>query len=47
MRLGSINFINSLPVDLGLASGAVAVDAELASGSPAELNEKISRGELR
>lgn len=45
-RLGSINFINSLPVDLGLLNGAVAHDLEIVAGAPAELNEKILRKEL-
>ncbi len=46
IRLGSIAFINSLPVDLGLRSGAVAVKADLVRGIPAELNRKILAKEL-
>ncbi len=46
MRLGSIEFINSLPVDLGILSGAVPVNAEVVSGPPAFLNKKILKKEL-
>ncbi len=46
LRLGSIAFINSLPVDLAIAKGIVPANVEIASGSPAVLNEKILRGEL-
>jgi len=46
IRLGSIAFINSLPVDLGLRSGAVPAEAELVRGTPAELNRKILAKEL-
>ena len=46
MRLGSIDFINSLPVDLGLRSGAVASDIQMVRGVPAALNEKILNNEL-
>ncbi len=45
-RLGSIEFINSLPVDLGILNGAVPVDAEIFQGSPTVLNEKILKGEV-
>jgi chorismate dehydratase len=41
MRLGSIAFVNSLPVEWGLRSGAVTADAELVRGTPAELNGRI------
>lgn len=46
MRLGSIQFINSLPVDLGLAGGKIPIGAELVSGTPAELNQKMLDGAL-
>lgn len=47
MNLGSIEFINSLPVDWGLLSGAVSHDGiRLVTGSPAELNDKILKNEL-
>ncbi len=46
LKLGSIEFINSLPVDLGLASGHVASDCEIVTGTPAVLNDKILRKEL-
>ncbi len=42
LRLGSIEFINSLPVDLGILSGNVPVgDADVFQASPAVLSEKI------
>ena len=46
LRLGSIEFINSLPVDLGLLSGAVPLDAKIIQGPPMALNQKIIRSEL-
>ncbi len=47
VRLGSIEFINSLPVDLGLLSGEVAFpEARIYQASPAVLNQKISEGVL-
>ncbi len=47
LRLGSIEFINSLPVDLGILNGAIRKpDLEVIQGSPVFLNEKILRGEL-
>ncbi len=46
MRLGSIGYINSLPVDWGLLSGAVPLNAEMIQGPPALLNAKLGKGEL-
>ena len=46
LRLGSIQFINSLPVDLGILSGAVAADAQITQSTPSALNQKILQGEL-
>lgn len=46
MKLGSIAFVNSLPVDFGLSSGRVASPAQLAPDTPAKLNERLLRGEL-
>ena len=46
MRLGSIQFINSLPVDGGLLSGEIPFSGQVIQGSPVDLNEKILRGEL-
>ena len=46
MRLGSIEFINSLPVDLGILSRAVSLEAKVFQGSPSFLNEKIMNSEL-
>ena len=46
MRLGSIRFINSLPVDLGLMSGSVPFSGTWMSGTPVELNQKMLDGAL-
>ncbi len=46
LRLGSIAFINSLPVDLAISKGLAPSNVEMVSGSPVVLNEKILRGEL-
>ncbi len=46
MRLGSIEFINSLPVDHGLASGEVSFQGSVVSGTPVELNQKLLKSEL-
>lgn len=45
-RLGSIAYINSLPVDLGILCGAVHCGAELVQDVPARLNEMLLAGEL-
>lgn len=46
MKLGSIAFINSLPVDWGLLSGAVRAPFETASDVPSRLNERLLSGEI-
>jgi chorismate dehydratase len=46
LRLGSIEFINSLPVDLGLIEGAVEAPVEITRDVPARLNERMSSGAL-
>ena len=46
LRLGSISFINSLPVDLGLLSGEIPLTAKFVSGAPSELNEALLKGDL-
>ena len=46
LRLGSISFINSLPVDLGLINGSIPTEAEITTGTPAALNEKILKKEV-
>src|SRR3990167_6198834 len=46
LRLGSIEFINSLPVDLGLINGKVPCPAEIVTGVPTVLNEKILKGSI-
>lgn len=45
-RLGSISFINSLPVDLGILSKEIPCDAEVVRGTPSRLNLKIEQGAL-
>ncbi|MBI2095518.1 MAG: dehypoxanthine futalosine cyclase [Candidatus Omnitrophica bacterium] len=45
-RLGGIRFVNSLPVDAGILTGAVPSAVELVQGTPVELNEKIAAGRL-
>ncbi|HTL70806.1 MAG TPA: cyclic dehypoxanthinyl futalosine synthase [Candidatus Eisenbacteria bacterium] len=45
LRLGSIEFINSLPVDLGLG-GASPLDAEIVRGTPSALNDLMLAGSL-
>src|SRR3989338_8012379 len=46
LRLGSIEFINSLPVDLGIFSKQVPLNAQLVQGSPMRLNELLLQGDL-
>jgi chorismate dehydratase len=46
IKVGSIAYINSLPVDLGIASGAVPCECEMMVGVPAELNAAVFCGEL-
>ncbi len=44
LRLGSIRYINSLPVDLGLLRHEVDFTHEIVRGTPSELNQKILEG---
>jgi chorismate dehydratase len=46
--VGIIDFLNSLPIHLGLESGAVPLPdgVRLVRGTPTELNRRISEGEL-
>jgi len=46
LRIGSIEFINSLPIDLGLLTGAIPGGYEMIQGTPAILNEMISKAHL-
>src|SRR5258707_15811370 len=46
MRLGRIGYINCYPVYAGLERGVVHTPAELVTGTPAELNDLLSAGEL-
>lgn len=45
-RLGSIEFINSLPVDLGILSKNVPLNAQITQGTPMRLNELLLKGEI-
>lgn len=45
-RVGWIDYLNSLPIYHGLATGAVAHDLTLVRGAPTQLNEKLLAGEL-
>src|SRR5260370_40717397 len=46
MRLGRIGYINCYPVYAGLDRGVVRVPADLVTGTPAELNDLLTAGEL-
>jgi len=46
VKLGSIGYINVLPVTLGLETGQVALDGELVRGDPNELNRLTRLGLL-
>jgi chorismate dehydratase len=46
MRLGSIEFINSLPVDQGLLKGLVPFRGTIVPGAPSALNDRILEGKL-
>ncbi len=45
LRLGSISYINSLPVDLGLLDSKISLpQAQFISGFPSDLNQKMLSG---
>lgn len=46
VRLGSIGYVNSLPVDLGLLSGEVPSPCRLFRDVPSSLNRRLSEGDL-
>ncbi|MBI4432119.1 MAG: menaquinone biosynthesis protein [Candidatus Omnitrophica bacterium] len=48
LRVGQIEFINSLPIDLGFfhLSKRLDADVDVVSGTPTVLNEKILKGKL-
>ncbi|MBI2996724.1 MAG: menaquinone biosynthesis protein [Candidatus Melainabacteria bacterium] len=46
MRLGQVDFINCLPVNLPVESGEVKINAEIIKGVPSELNQKILTNEI-
>jgi len=46
LKVGSISFINSLPVDLGLLSGSVPKAFDLFCGPPTRLNGELLSGKL-
>ncbi len=46
LRVGSISYINSLPVDLGFSTDRIPFNAHVICGVPADLNEKILHNAL-
>ena len=46
LRLGRIGYINCYPVYGAIDRGIVAVDADLVTGTPSELNDLLAAGEL-
>ncbi|WP_170920531.1 menaquinone biosynthetic enzyme MqnA/MqnD family protein [Desulfacinum hydrothermale] len=46
MKLGKFAFLNVWPIYYALETGRVDHDFEIVAGSPAQLNEKMRRGEL-
>lgn len=46
LRVGSIGYINSLPVDLGIATDRIMLNADIVQGVPSDLNEKMLCGAL-
>ncbi|MHC4448453.1 MAG: MqnA/MqnD/SBP family protein, partial [Planctomycetota bacterium] len=46
MRVGRIGYINCHPVYGAIDRGIVPVEAELVTGTPAELNGLLAAGEL-
>ncbi len=46
LLLGSIEFINSLPVDFGFLSGQIPMEAQIRIDSPNHLNEALQCGQL-
>lgn len=46
LRLGQIDYINALPIFLGITSGEVTCDAELVRDVPTQLNRRLHAGEL-
>ena len=46
MRVGRIGYINCYPVYAGIDRGAVKLQADLVTGTPAELNDLLVAGEL-
>ena len=46
LKLGQVDFINCLPVNLPLELGKVEVNAEIINGLPSELNKMILNGEI-
>jgi len=46
MRVGRIPYINCYPVYGAIDAGVVALDAELVTGVPSDLNAKMARGQL-
>ena len=47
VSLGSIQYINSLPVDIGILTGQVPFDGRVVRGVPASLNEQLLDGRIQ
>ena len=46
LRVGRVRYINCEPVYYALEHGVVPADCEIQDGTPAELNERLRRGDL-
>lgn len=46
LRVGKVNFINTLPIFYPLENGAVCHDFQIIDGAPAELNALLAAGKL-
>ena len=46
LRLGVVNYLNALPVHYSIIKGLFHLPCELVYGTPVELNQKISKGDI-
>ena len=46
LRLGQVDFINCLPINLPIELGEVKVNAEIVKGVPSKLNQMILKGDI-
>ena len=46
LRVGQVDFINCLPINLPIELGEVDINANIISGVPSELNKMILKGEI-